>query len=84
MNPFCGAVGDTVLGELCRSSRQLLIKRGSSFSSTDISSEALVIRSGVIAAVLSTEKGKSQNIYVALSLIHIWVCRLLLMGDKPI
>ena len=65
MNPFCGAVGDTVLGELCRSSRQLLIKRGSSFSATDISSEALVIRSGVIAAVLSTEKGKSQNIYVA-------------------
>lgn len=65
MNPFCGAVGDDTLGELCRSSRQMLIKKGSFFSATDISSEVLVIKSGVIAAVLSTEKGKSQGIFVA-------------------
>lgn len=64
MNPFCGAVGDATLEQLCRSSRQLLIKKGSFFSAADISSEVLVIKSGVVTAVLSTEKGKSQGIFM--------------------
>lgn len=64
-NPFCRAVENDVRSELCRSSRQLLIKKGSFFSAMDISSEVLIIKSGVIAAVLSTEKGKSQGIFIA-------------------
>lgn len=65
MSPFCKSLNEQTRCKLCQASRQLLIKRGAMLPVSDISSEILVVKSGVVAAALSTENGKTQGVFLA-------------------
>ena len=65
MNPFCKSLNEQTRCKLCAESRQLLIRRGAAIPMTDILSEVLVVKSGVVGAVLSTENGKTQGVFLA-------------------
>lgn len=65
MNPFCKSLNEHTRCKLCAASRQLLIKRGATIPVSDISSEMLVVKSGVIASALLTGNGRTQGAFLA-------------------
>ncbi len=65
INPFCSDVSTGTREMLCSSARHVSITKGSTVSAVSFSKEVLVVKSGVLAVALSTEKGGSQGLFVA-------------------
>lgn len=64
-NPFCAAAGDAARAELCAAAKPFFLKKGDELPALNVADEVVVVRSGVCAAVVSDENGKSMGIYIA-------------------